>query len=339
MSEENKRFTRRRILYATAGGVGVLAAGIGWWLTRSPPVEESEGWSEVTPMPGPRGEMKGAALDGGIYVPGGLVGQGDSTDRFERYDPDADGWTELAPMPEPRNHHATVAVGGRVFVIGGNNDFGAPPQSDAFAYDPEADEWEQRSSMPDGRWGNDAVAYDGRVYVVGGDYRDGPLDVLVYDPDADDWERGATMPQETEHTAVEVYDGEIWAVSGRWGGENVRDVSVYDPEEDEWREGAPVSKARSGTASAVLSDELHLAGGENPDTSDGWVTDSHEVYGSDADEWREGPPLPLPLHGAASVEHEGRMYVVGGAWRHGLRSVTAWSDRVFVFEPGFQSQS
>lgn len=326
---------------AAAGGVGVLAAGIGWWLTRSPPVEESEGWSEVAPMPGPRGEMKGATLNDEVYVPGGLVGQGDSTDRFERYDPEADEWTELAPMPEPRNHHATVAVNGMLFVLGGNDDFGAPPQSDVFAYDPEADEWEQREGMPDGRWGNDAVAADGRVYVVGGDYREGqgPLNVLVYDPEADDWERGAAMPTETEHTAVEVYDDEIWAVSGRWDGENIRDVSVYHPEDDEWRKGPSVSKARSGAASAVLDDGIHLAGGENPDTSDGWVTDSHEVYGSDTDGWRDAPPLPLALHGAASVEHDGKMYVVGGAWRHGLRSVTAWSDRVFVFEPRSRSQS
>lgn len=337
MSEENERFTRRRLLYAVAGGGGVLSAGVGWWVMRSPPVGESEGWSELSSMPGPRGEMKGAALDDGIYVPGGLVGQGDSTDRFERYDPGADEWTELAPMPEPRNHHATVSVKDRIFVFGGNDDFGSPPQDNAFAYDPEADEWGKRSSMPDGRWGNDAAVYDGRVYVVGGDYREGPLDVLVYDPEGDEWERGATMPTETEHTAVELYDGEIWTVSGRWDGKNIRDVSVYDPEGDEWRDGPPVSKARSGTASAVLGDRLHVAGGENPDTSDGWVTDTHEAYGPDSGDWREEAPMPLPLHGCAAVEHEGRMYVVGGAWRHGIQSVTAWSDRAFVFEPRSQS--
>ena len=334
-----KMITRRRLLYAAGRGTVALAAGGIWWLTRSPSVNESEGWSELAPMPEPRGEMKGATLNDGVYVPGGLVGGGDSTDRLERYDPDADEWTELAPMPEPRNHHATVAVGGKVFVLGGNDDFGGPPQDDVFAYDPEGDEWEQREGVPDGRWGNDAVAYEGRVYVVGGTYRDGPLDVLVYDPEGDDWERGATMPTETEHTAVEVYNGEVWTVSGRWDGENLRDVSVYDPETDEWRECPPVSKARSGTASAVLGDELHVVGGENPNTGDGWVTDSHEVYGSDTDGWHDAPPLPLALHGAASVEHDGKMYVVGGAWRHGLQSVTAWSDRVFVFEPRSQSQS
>jgi N-acetylneuraminic acid mutarotase len=236
-------------------------------------------------------------------------------------------------MPEPRNHHATVTADSRVFVLGGNDDFGDPPQDDVFAYDLGADEWERLASMPDGRWGNDAVAYEGRIYVVGGEYRDGALEVLIYDRDADEWDRGATMSTETEHTAVEAYDGEIWTVSGRWDGENIPDVSVYDPRADEWREGPPVSMARSGTASAVLEDELHIAGGENPDTSDGWVTNTHEVYRSETDGWGDAPPMPLPLHGCASVEHDGRMYVVGGAWRHGLQSVTAWSDRVFVFEP------
>ncbi|MDZ7689194.1 MAG: kelch repeat-containing protein [Halobacteriales archaeon] len=331
MPDRNKTFTRRRLLYA-GGGVAALGVGVGWWLTRSPSVKESEGWSEVASMPAPRGEMKGAELDGEVYVPGGLVGRGSSTDRLEKYDTDADEWTELEPMPEPRNHHATVAVDNRIFVLGGNDDFGDPPQDDVFAYDPDADGWEERAPMPDGRWGNDAVEYEGRIYVVGGDYRDGPLDVLVYNPEDDEWERSATIPTETEHTAVEAYNGEIWTVSGRWDFENIRDVSVYDPEGDEWREGTPVSMARSGAASAVLEDELHVAGGENPDTSNGWVTDTHEVYDSEG-EWRDAPPMPLPLHGCASVEHGGRMYVVGGAWRHGLQSVTAWSDRVFVFEP------
>jgi N-acetylneuraminic acid mutarotase len=330
---EQKRVTRRRILYASVGGVAALGLGAGWWLTRSPRVEDSEGWSELTPMPGPRGEMKGAELDGEIYVPGGLTGMGNSTDRFERYDPEADEWVELAPMPEPRNHHATVSIDDHVFVLGGNDEFTGSPRDDVFVYDPGADEWETVTPMPDGRWGNDAVAYEGRIYVVGGAYRDGPLDVLIYDPEGDEWERGAPIPTETEHTAVEVYDGEIWTVSGRWDFENIHAVSVYSPEEDEWREGPPVSKARSGTASAVLDDGLHVAGGENPDTSEGWVTDTHELYDTETGEWREEAPLPLPLHGSASVENDGRMFVIGGAWRHGMQSVSAWSDRVFVFDP------
>ena len=29
----------------------------------------------------------------------------------------------------------------------------------------------------------------------------------------------------------------------------------------------------------------------------------------------------------------GRLYVIGGAWRQGPWSVTAWSDQVFVYDP------
>lgn len=333
MTEDDGLLARRRFLLA-AGGVGAAGAGVAWWWTRPPPIEDSPGWSQGGRMSEARGEMTAAVLDEHVYVPGGLSGGASGTTLFERYDPDDGEWTALAPLPRPRNHHATVAVDGEVLVLGGSDEFRHPPDDVTFAYDPTSDEWERRTPMPDGRWGHEAVVDEGIVYVVGGTSSDGATDVLRYDPAVDAWERGATTPRPIEHHVVEVLDGEIYAVGGRWDGENLTFAAAYDPEADDWREVAPVPTARSGAAGGVLEGNLHLAGGENRAPITGWTTDVHEVYDPGVGAWTDAPSLPLDLHGAASVAFDGRLYVVGGAWRQGPWSRSAWSDRTFVYDPG-----
>ena len=50
-------------------------------------------------MPTARSELAAAALDGRIYVAGGIAQWG-TTAAFEAYDPATDRWEELPPLPE-----------------------------------------------------------------------------------------------------------------------------------------------------------------------------------------------------------------------------------------------
>lgn len=57
-------------------------------------------WSNGAPLPTPRSEIAGAALNGKIYIIGGFDETGQSTTTVEVYDPIADKWTEAAaPLP------------------------------------------------------------------------------------------------------------------------------------------------------------------------------------------------------------------------------------------------
>lgn len=332
-SEAERSGHSRRGVAALAGNTVVL--GVGAWIVRPAPVEDAPGWRQVGNLPVARGEMKAAAADRRLYVPGGLRGvTGGSTDRLDVYDVAADGWTTAAPMPTGLNHHGTVALDGHIYVIGGNERFDDPPGTFAFEYDPAADGWEEVSPLPDGRWGHECLAYDGRLYVLGGiTDADDEIDTLVYDPGSDNWERRSPIPTRREHVAAAVVDGELVVVSGRWEGENTDAVEAYDPVDDEWRSLEPVPTARSGFGIAVLDGRLHAVGGEDPSTIGGWTTATHEVYDPESDAWESRPDAPLALHGNAVVEADGLLYVLGGAWRQGLWSVTAWSDRAFVYDP------
>lgn len=329
MIEDGPTITRRRVL----ASVGLLVAGGGAWTFRPAPVTDRAGWREAARLPTARGEMKGAVHDGRLYVPGGLEGLGESLARMDAYDPSADAWESVAPMPEALNHHATAVLDGTLFVVGGNRRIDDPPEPHVFAYDPSADAWEVRDPLPEGRWGHELVAHDGRLHLVGGEST-GSDAALIFDGDR--WSRGASMPTPREHLTAGVLDDRILAVGGRRGGENDPTVEAYDPGTDDWTRIDAEPAAWSGAAGAVVDGTFHLAGGENPATVGGATTDRHETYdggtGGDAD-WQAAQPLPLALHGPTAVALDGAFYVVGGAWRQGLLSATAWSDRVFVHEP------
>lgn len=325
------RLSRRRVIALSGGAV---ALGAGAWVFRPAPVSASLGWSTRAAMPSRRGEMKAAALDGRIYVPGGLTGVGGSTNRLDVYDIETDEWTEATGMPRGLNHHGTATLEGQLFVVGGNERFTDPPGRFTYSYDPERDEWAERQALPDGRWGHELLPFADRLYVLGGvPDADDRIDTLVYDPVADAWERAAPMPTRREHVAAATLNDGLVVVSGRWDGENVSSVAVYDPATDRWDERTPIPTPRSGFGAATVDGELYAIGGEDPATFGGWTTDANERYDPNANEWDRHPEIPLAVHGHAVVEVAGLLYVIGGAWRQGLWSVTAWSDRMFVFDP------
>uniref|UniRef100_UPI0025C2E340 Kelch repeat-containing protein n=1 Tax=Halovivax sp. TaxID=1935978 RepID=UPI0025C2E340 len=175
-------------------------------------------------------------------------------------------------------------------------------------------------------------AVDDRLYAIGGHTTDSH-DVLTFDPGADVWDRGPPIPTPRDHLAAGVVDDRILAVGGRWDGENVPTVEAYDPDANEWEPVRPEPEPRSGAAGAVVDGRYHLGGGEDPAAVTGWTTDVHEAYDPEEGAWTDAPAVPLPLHGPTAVAHDGAFYVIGGAWRQGLWSATAWSDRTFVYEP------
>lgn len=324
------RLTRRRVA-ALGCGIGLLATG--GWLVRPPPVTASAGWEPRASLPEARGEMKATALDGHVYVPGGLYGFGSSTDRVDVYDPVADAWSTVAPLPVGLNHHATAATADTLYVVGGNESFGDSPGTFGFAYDPETDTWSEIAPLPDGRWGHEAVVIEDQVYVLGGVPRDDDeIDTLRYDPTADEWSRGAPIPTRREHVAAAVVDGEAIVVAGRWEGSLTDRVDAYDPAADSWSELPSVPTARSGFGATVVDGRLHAVGGEDPQTIGGWTSAAHEVYDPDSNRWSRDAALPLAVHGNTVVAVDGDVVVVGGAWRQGLWSITSWSDRTFVYD-------
>ena len=76
-------------------------------------------WANGAPLPTPRSEIAGAALNGKIYIIGGFDGRGQATRSVEVYDPIADKWTNAASLPQPLEHTAAASYGNKLYVVGG----------------------------------------------------------------------------------------------------------------------------------------------------------------------------------------------------------------------------
>ena len=278
--------------------------------TSAPPETAASAWNIRAQMPTARSEMTAAAIDGQIYVPGGIDNIPRATASLEVYDTTTDTWVALAPMPDVRHHHMTVAYGGKLYVFGGYGSSFRDINDTLFIYDPVTDSWTAGQSMPNVRAAGAAVELDGNLYIVGGTEKA----IWRYDPVADTYQVLAEAQVERDHAAAVAFQGEIWLLGGR----QVRvaeyaSVEIYDPDSDTWREGPPMTYDRAGFGATVVGEYIVVAGGEVLAIDPFAVLTEVEVYHPDSDTWMPGPSLPWGLHGNPLVAWEGVVYVLGGA--------------------------
>lgn len=326
--------------------VALAAAGVVAWLflTSPGPREPTAGWSLAHPLPSARGELATAVGHARpcpdppcpeaerLYVIGGLAGLARPQARVAAYDAAEGLWREAPSLPAPRHHLAAVGWEGAVYAGGGTSDVTRPwtPRPELWRLPAGADHWEPLPPMPEPRWGHRMVVHEGRLYVIGGE---GPTSrVLIYTPQVG-WRPGAEMPVPRDHLSVVVANGRIWAIGGRAPGSLAR-VDLYDPASDRWEPGPDLPAPTSGAAEGVLEDVIYVLGGEEPALR-GQVYDRHWMLDARAasPRWERAPPPPLPVHGADGVVFRGSMVIAGGASRHGLLSVTAWTDLVQRLTP------
>lgn len=309
-------------------------------VTTSPDPESADAWSELPRLPAARGEVGSTVVerDGRplLVAAGGFSRLTAATVAdVHAFDPRARRWHELPDLPAAVHHPGAAAIEGDIYVSGG-----APSATDRTAQESmwvlrEGHErWEARSAMPEGREAHRMRAVGDRLYVVGG--RGGETsDVLVYDVARDAWSRAAALPVPRHHIGLVLRDGELWALGGRDDDEQVLDdVHVWRPGDPAWREGPRLPRPVSGAVEGLAGGEIHLVGGEDPTAVGGEVIDTHLVLDPEARRWREEPPPPLAVHGAAGGVIDGRLLMAGGARRQGFLSPLAWTDFAAAHDPG-----
>ena len=141
-------------------------------------------WSEIAPLPNPRGALAVTQLDGRIHAIGGRDSRDVNT--HEVYDPATDAWNELAPIPTAREHMGAAVVGGKIYVPGGRFETFQNNTGVHEAYDPVTDEWQTLAPLPTPRSGIATTTLDGRVLVFGDEEGAGVVEENeAYDPEAD----------------------------------------------------------------------------------------------------------------------------------------------------------
>jgi hypothetical protein len=111
----------------------------------------SSPWTTGAPIPTPRSEIAGTALNGKVYIIGGFDETGRSTTTVEVYDPIADKWTTASPLPQPLDHTAAASYDGKLYVVGGGYLSRDAISDKLFIYDPTANRWTEGANLPTAR--------------------------------------------------------------------------------------------------------------------------------------------------------------------------------------------
>jgi Kelch motif len=98
---------------------------------------DGDGWRTLAPLPQGRSAGGLVALEGRLYLVGGVVDGGLAGDT-QMYDPAADRWSSAPGLPTPREHLGAAASGGKVYVVGGRTGGIGNNLAAAEAFDPGA---------------------------------------------------------------------------------------------------------------------------------------------------------------------------------------------------------
>ena len=93
-------------------------------------------WASGVPLPFRRAENAAVAIDGVIYLAGGVDIHGASLDLFEAFDTRTGRWTTLPKLPEPRDHMGLTVADGRIYLSGGGIFAEPDVRSGFWRYDP-----------------------------------------------------------------------------------------------------------------------------------------------------------------------------------------------------------
>lgn len=227
-------------------------------------------WRDGAPSPIARAESVGLAVDGKLYVFGGIDGPGQLyhfpiTGRSDAYDPATDTWTQLADMPEPFTHCDAAADGHTIWFAGIYvGDTPGPGSAHVWKYDIDANAWSRGPDLPAARGGGGAAIVGRELHYFGGRNGDRSKDesthwALNLDDLATGWVDRAKMPLATNHTAAAEADGKIYAIGGQTGEADhavaQAEVDCYDPATDTWTRVADLPAPRSHNNAATLTIE------------------------------------------------------------------------------------
>lgn len=220
----------------------------------------------------------------------------------ERYDPASDSWQTDTDMAANREDFAAGVIADKIYVAGGfqwTSPSGGAETSAGEVYDPAGDAWTAIAAMHESRSGPYYGVIGDKLYVAGGETPgNGTSSTLeVYDPATNTWTYGKEMPGPRRHGKSAVVQGKLYCLGGSPDGVSLmRSVWVYDPATDTWSILADGPAIWDG-AVVALDRMIFVLGGR--DATGALVAETH-IYDTLYQFWLDGPPIPVPVEGAAA---------------------------------------
>ena len=298
---------------------------------------QSQNWTELPALPGPRVAGGAVTIGNRIIVTGGQA-NGQLVPTTEVFD--GTKWTRGADMPTLREHLALVTDGRYAYAIGGRA-LSSDKNTDAVErYDPEANTWEKMAPLPTPRGSFSGVFVDGRIVVAGGEAPAAVIDrVDQYDIASNSWSPLPRMNTPRHGLALAAVGTTVYAFDGAAKPSHEASTAtaeslVLPPRRlgpaRQWRPLHDAPVARQFTGSAVVDGRLWVVGGLTTNVA------TADVYAYDAaiDTWTKAPDLPMPLHHVTAVNYKGELWVLGGWTPADGNQSGRNSDQVFALRDG-----
>ncbi len=239
---------------------------------RLDPTAATPAWEMLAPLPTPLNSGKAVAINGKIYMPGGITQVSEADRSHHVYDIAGNSWAKLAEPPVGVHAYAVAAdpANNRYFMTGGS-DVVISGLNNAQMYNIQSNSWTALPAMRAARFAHESVFVAGKLYVTGGR---GPSGMLlsgeVFDIATQQWSPIANAPRErwyANNALAQDSSGRLyWLIIG---GEDtnsvpINAVDIYDFAADRWLSldgsyNLPTTRARQG--SAVLGGFVYTVGG------------------------------------------------------------------------------
>jgi len=173
-------------------------------------------WTKLADKPTAVSEVSAVVLGEKIYVPGGMLANGQVTNRLEVFDPRKGSWESKAELPLAVSGYALATYEGQMYLFGGWN--GKQVVDQAWRYDPFNDEWHAAANLPSARAYATAAEVSGKIFVMGG--WDGTQDLqenLSFDPARDlegepAWQKAIDLPEACSDCGAESISGMLFVI-------------------------------------------------------------------------------------------------------------------------------
>ncbi|MFL5493653.1 MAG: Kelch repeat-containing protein [Gemmatimonadales bacterium] len=238
-------------------------------------------WTSRAALPVALYNTNGAgAIDGKIYVTGGMDYQNRIQASVYMYDPATNQWTRKKDMPARGFGGITGVYQNRLYVMTSCDNVPncATERGGVgiFRYNPATDNWRFLSPAHGDHVFGMGGFLGGKFYLTGGVSAEPRASLDVYDPATNSWQTGAPMPAGRTRAAYATIEGKLYLAGG--SEEDLtspnhdfvqsRSVIRYDPVGNKWSTLAPLPKAQQGLSGGrvVVTSTLRfeVVGGPRP---------------------------------------------------------------------------
>lgn len=135
------------------------------------------------------------------------------------------------------------------------------------------------------------------------------------------WRTATPMPTKRTEVAAAVLDGKIYVVGGfekpslgnMMNFAITPSVEAYDPVTDQWASQAPMPVGLHHVGIGVVGGRLYVIGGYTKSAFSVWnPVATVYTYDPATDSWTERAPMPTARGALSVIEHEGKLYAIGG---------------------------